>query len=306
MDATRELAVHFFTIVLNGEPFIRYHIGQMKQLPFRWRWHIIEGVAELKHDTAWSVAAGGRIPASFHASGRSVDGTSAYLDEISLAQPDRVTVYRKPLGAFWNGKREMVNAPLADITEPCLLWQVDADEMWTAEQFTRGRKLFLDHPSKTAAFYFCNYFVGPALTVSTRGGYGNNSSYEWLRTWRFRPGMQWAAHEPPVLGEKTWSGAERNVASIDPFLHAQTEAAGLVFQHLAYVTFEQLKFKEDYYGYKNAVDCWLALQAVRKFPVYLKDYFPWVRDATQVRPALDRPVVPLPPPALGNRLRSQM
>ena len=39
-----------------------------------------------------------------------------------------------PAGAFWDGKREMVSAPLPNIREECLLWQVDADELWTADQ----------------------------------------------------------------------------------------------------------------------------------------------------------------------------
>src|SRR5438874_9967466 len=44
-EATRDLPVHFFTIVLNGEPFIRYHLDVFRALPVRWHWHIIEGVA---------------------------------------------------------------------------------------------------------------------------------------------------------------------------------------------------------------------------------------------------------------------
>ena len=32
---------------------------------------------------------------------------------------------------FWDGKREMVNEPLFNINEECLLWQIDADELWT-------------------------------------------------------------------------------------------------------------------------------------------------------------------------------
>jgi len=64
------LPILFFTIVLNGEPFIRHHIEVFKQLPFRWHWHIVEGVADLKHDTAWSVAQGGRITEEFKFSNR--------------------------------------------------------------------------------------------------------------------------------------------------------------------------------------------------------------------------------------------
>jgi len=175
-----------------------------------------------------------------------------------------------------------VNRPLTRIAEDALLWEIDADEIWTAGQLAAGRKLFLDHPSKTAALYWCWYFVGPDLVISTRNCYANNPQMEWLRTWRFRPGMRWAAHEPPVLVEPLADGRYRSVAQVDPLLHAETEAAGLVFQHYAYATREQVRFKEDYYGYRGAVARWAALQAAEEFPVMLRDYFPWVRDETQV------------------------
>src|SRR5918912_1539974 len=113
--AGEALPVHFFTIVLNGEPFIRYHLDVFRRLPFRWHWHVVEGVAKLAHDTAWSVAAGGHIPGDMHVQGRSNDGTSAYLDGIARDVGDRVRLYRKPPGVFWDGKREMVAAPLATI-----------------------------------------------------------------------------------------------------------------------------------------------------------------------------------------------
>src|ERR1700693_6137124 len=97
------LPVHFFTTALNGEPFIRYHLDVFKELPFRWHWHVIEGAASLVHDTAWSVAAGGRLEDASHASGLSRDGTTSYLDAVVAAEPDHVSVYRKPAGSLWNG-----------------------------------------------------------------------------------------------------------------------------------------------------------------------------------------------------------
>ena len=114
-----DLPVHFFTIVLNGEPFIRYHLDVFRRLPFRWHWHVVEGVASLVRDTAWSAAAGGRIDVAAHAHGLSVDGTTAYLDEIAADDPERISIYRKPAGLFWDGKREMVSAPLPNICEEC-------------------------------------------------------------------------------------------------------------------------------------------------------------------------------------------
>ncbi|MGA3065980.1 MAG: glycosyltransferase family 1 protein [Tepidisphaeraceae bacterium] len=301
------LPMHFWTIVLDGEPFIRYHIDVFKKLPFEWHWHIIEGVAELVHDTAWSVAAGGHVPERYP-TGRSIDGTSEYLDELAAKYPEQVTIYRKPLGVRWDGKREMFNAPIGNVSRASLLWVVSSDELWTAEQFITGRKLFLERPEITAAFYWCWFFVGPDRVTCTRNTYGNESRLVWLRTWRFRPGMVWAAHEPEILTEQIGSDEWRDVGRANPIMHDQTEALGLVFQHYAYATLPQIAFKQEYYGYKGAVAGWLALQAVEEFPAPLARYFPWVRDATQVQRAevyvepllFDAGLAGLMPPGAGR------
>ncbi|NET35728.1 MAG: FkbM family methyltransferase, partial [Cyanothece sp. SIO1E1] len=274
--------INFFTIVLNGQPFIQYHIEVLKQLSCPWHWHIVEGVAALNNDTAWSLKLGGRVPNDLHRDGLSIDGTTEYLDELLRQYPDKITVYRKSEGDFWDGKVEMVNAPLQNIQEECLLWQIDVDELWSVEQIYAARHLFINNPDKTAAFYWCWYFVGENLVISTRNCYAQNPKQDWLRTWRFKPGARWAAHEPPILFETSPEGQQRDIARIDPFLHAETEEKGLVFQHFAYATEEQLRFKEQYYGYKNAVSHWLSLQQHNRFPVQLCQYFPWVQDLTMV------------------------
>ncbi len=287
------LPIHFFTIVLNGQPYIPYHIDIFKQLSCKWHWHIVEGVADLKHDTSWSVRLGGSISDDIHRHGLSNDGTTEYLDELAKLYPDNITIYRKPAGVFWDGKREMVNAPLANIQEECLLWQVDVDELWTLDQVNTARQLFINNPEKTAAFYWCWYFVGEKLLISTRNCYAQNPNQDWLRTWKFKPGAFWAAHEPPVLVEARADGEYQNLAKINPFLHAETEQAGLVFQHFAYTTKEQLLFKEQYYGYKDAVSQWSQLQETTKFPVFLRDYFAWVGDETQIEIAESQGIVPI-------------
>ncbi|KJH71512.1 FkbM family methyltransferase [Aliterella atlantica] len=285
--------VHFLTIVLNGEPFIRYHVEVFKQLPFKWHWHIVEGVAELRHDTAWSLQLGGRITDELHCNGRSCDGTTEYLDELVKQYPEKITIYRQPQGTFWDGKREMVNAPLSNINEECLLWQVDTDELWTVEQICTARLMFINNPDKTAAFYWCWYFVGKDLIISTRNCYTQNPQQEWLRTWRYKPGSVWVAHEPPGLAEPLPNGQWQDIAAMNPFTHEETEKQGLIFQHFAYVTPEQLRFKEQYYGYKNAVNQWNQLQEQSHFPVLLREYFSWVQDITQVDEASAYGVVPL-------------
>ncbi len=63
--------INFFTIVLNGQPFIQYDIEIFKQIPFKWHWHIIEGVADLNHDTSWSVQLGEKVNHEIHKNGLS-------------------------------------------------------------------------------------------------------------------------------------------------------------------------------------------------------------------------------------------
>jgi radical SAM superfamily enzyme YgiQ (UPF0313 family)/ADP-heptose:LPS heptosyltransferase len=279
------LPINFFTIVLNGEPFIRHHIEVFRQLPFKWHWHIVEGVADLKHDTSWSLQFGGKITDELHREGLSNDGTTEYLNELAKQFPKNITIYRKSNGICWDGKLEMVNAPLSNINEECLLWQVDVDEYWTLEQIRTAHNMFANNPQKTAAYYLCNFFVGPELIITTRDTYGNHTDYEWLRTWRYKPGDQWATHEPPSLCRRDSSSKWIDLAKTEPILHIETESNSLVFNHYAYVTTKQLRFKEIYYGYTNAVKSWNSLQSAQEFPVLLKDYFPWVKDGALV----DRP-----------------
>jgi glycosyltransferase involved in cell wall biosynthesis len=291
------LPIHFFTIVLNGEPFVRYHERVFQRLLVAWHWHVIEGVASLKHDTAWSVAAGGHVAPSGHFRGRSNDGTTEYLDEVKRRFPDNVSIYRKPLDEFWDGKKEMVNAALINIDGPCLLWQIDSDELWTAEQIHSIHDLFMRHPSRTAAYYWCWYYVGPDKIISTRYNYAQNPRQDWLRTWRYEPGAIWLAHEPPTLIAPTNEGANGKLDSVDiakvnPFTQDETEQVGAVFQHFAYATDDQVTFKEQYYGYKGATAQWRALQA-QTGSGKLRDFFGWVSDDTIYDDVSQYPVRPL-------------
>ncbi len=288
-----EFPVHFFTLVLNGEPFIRYHLERFKALSCPWHWHIIEGLAELKHDTAWSLPYGAKVPTDVAREGRSVDGTAEYLDEIAAANPGRITLYRAPNGRMWDGKLEMVNAPLPNVPDDSLLWEVDSDELWTTAQIERMRALFLKYPQQTAAVFYCWYFVAPDLVINRRRRF---QELEWRRAWRFRKGMKWIAHEPPILGVPM-PGTDKfaDVTLQKPFLPTEMEQAGLVFQHFAYCTEPHLAFKEKYYGYKGITAEWKRLQAQSQYPVPLKQFFnwPWVNPGAQVEPAKACGITPL-------------
>ncbi|MBX7138302.1 MAG: hypothetical protein K1X83_09985 [Oligoflexia bacterium] len=264
--------VHFFTIVLNGEPFIRHHIDEFERLKLPWHWHIIEGVASLVKDTSWSVQSGGVVSDTFHRNGLSTDGTTEYLDELKRRYPQNISIYRPPSGKFWDGKVEMCNAPIPAIQQEGLLWQLDSDELWTAEQIEKMAALFEANPDRTGAFCACFYFVGPDRYVESLNAW-STLPQDWPRVWRFKPGMYWATHEPAILVDSQ----QRDVMRINPFSRDEMLEAGLAFQHYAYVTEEQLTFKERYYGYANALALWKKLQAAPT-PLILDGYLPWSRN----------------------------
>jgi|GEM_PF-1020220 len=269
------LPVHLFTIVLNGEPFIRHHIEAFEKLTIPWHWHIVEGVADLVKDTAWSVPLGGVVSNELHRNGLSNDGTTEYLDQLVARYPTNVSLYRKPPGQTWSGKVEMCNAPLKNISGPCLLWQVDSDELWTHDQVERMRQLFIDNPEKTGAYTHCHYFVGPRKYVSDINSWATRP-LDWPRVWRFIPGMTWTSHEPATL---TDSGG-RDVLKINPISRDQTLPHQLSFQHFSYATEKQVRFKEIYYGYKDGVSQWKELQKVSG-KANPKQFLPWAHyDAT--------------------------
>jgi len=268
--------IHFFTIVLNGMPFIKYHIEVFKKLRMPWKWHIIEGVADLKYDTGWGLKDGANIPKEFHNNGLSVDGTTEYLMFLLEQNRENVIIYRKPSGEFWNGKIEMIQAPLKNIKEDCLLWQVDSDELWKASDIEKMFHLFKTKPERMSAFFYCYYFFGPKKYIISNN-VKSTGEYDWIRVWRFKPGMKWISHEPPVL----MNGSNKDLGTVRPFLRRETLKEGVTFQHFAYSTLASVAFKEAYYGYRGVVEYWKSLQS-KGGRVEIGGRFPWLEFGTIV------------------------
>lgn len=251
LSTSKQMPLHILTIVLDGMPFITQHLSVFNRLKIPWTWHIVEGAASNTHCTKWCKPQTGRL---------SNDGTKEYLDQIAIHP--RVHLYRKEL---WDGKVSMVNAPLKDIKEECVLLEVDCDEFWTSDQLLSIVKIFHTNPSSTHAMFWCRYFFGPHLVMEGRNCYGNSPSQDWKRAWRFKPGDTFIRHEPPILSSEQQA-----------IPHLITEANGLVFDHYGYAQRSQVKFKEGFYGYKDAVKHWERLQQVKTGEVKLSDYLPWV------------------------------
>lgn len=247
------MKIRFFSLVLNGMPWVKHHHSQLTQLKFPWEWHVSEGAAAPVNCTRWCKPIQPAL---------SDDGTHEYLED--LARNDRrVKLTSRKL---WDGgKIEMVRAATQETGEG-LVWQLDIDELWTAQQISETRKLFLFNPLKTGALFRCRYFVGPDLVITSTETYGNQFD-EWKRVWRFKVSDHFISHEPPKVS------FQENL-----FWQPDTEAKGLVFDHMAYATEAQVNFKEKYYGYSGAVEQWKKLQANTVWPTSLKKYLHWVND----------------------------
>ena len=247
-----------FTIVLNGMPFIKQQFDTITD-NFD-HWYIIEGPAKPVGCTNWC----GDVTKEFLSdSNLSNDGTTEYLNEISNYK--KVSVIRtNPVDGihpFWNGKAEMCNQIFTYLTPPYILFQIDVDEFWTT-QVLQDVFNYLEHNDNYNVVRFeSNFYYGDNIFSN-----GTNS-WDWVRAWKVTIPTKWKSHEPPSL-----CGLSRMMPKSD------TIKRGWWFDHYAYTTEAQLKFKEVYYKYKGAVDRWKRLQEVKTFPVYLRDYFPWIKN----------------------------
>jgi hypothetical protein len=246
--------LHILTIALDANIFLHHQLYTFNRLDVDWTWYVVEGSSMNSGSTSWCNPQPPRL---------SRDGTTEFLNQIRN-HPRIVVIQRQS----WKSKDEMVNAALDRIGDAGVLVQVDADEIWLPGQLSDIFNILQGNEYSSAQF-FCRYFIGQNIVITSENGYGNRPE-EWLRAWKFRPGMRFSSHEPPVL-----LGNLR----LPKLGRVETRDMGLVFDHYAYSTAEQLKYKEKFYGYKDALSKWNLLQCNQAWPVNdLKKFLPWVGD----------------------------
>jgi hypothetical protein len=150
--------------------------------------------------------------------------------------------------------------------ENCILMQIDVDEIWNINKLKEILCFAENNEGFDGMMFKCNYYVGSDLIITNENGYGD-MWYEWCRLWKIKNKTTWISHEPP------------RIKGCVNFLTKQfTKNKDWIFDHYAYVNENQLKFKENFYGYINALNNWKSLQKQTDFPVLLRNFFPWVSD----------------------------
>ena len=245
-----------FTIVLDGMPYITWHLPIFEKLKCDWTWWVIEGAAQNQGSTKWCQPQEMR---------RSRDETMDYLKNL---EDDRVHLYGQ---TAWYSKDEMANFAMRRIEKPCVLMQIDADEIHTPENIDKIVQLFTDDPDLGAIQMPCKFFVGSRLICHGEDCWSNRT-FEWTRAWRFEPGMHFLTHEPPRMDRLLGRVMERKEA----------KSHGLSFDHYANALKKQVEYKEKFYGYDGLVNQWTALQVHDHFPEPLQRFFPFVDDKVMV------------------------
>lgn len=246
------------------------------------RWVLVEGAAHPGGSTAWCRPHPG--PA------QSADGTREALLALQAAAPDRVTVILGPPGG-WPGKDDMVRAAvdaLRDAALPAYLWELDADEHWTAAQLAAAEAA-LTAAGADCGEFLCEYYLGPGLVA--RGEWGEGRALPYRRLWRWH-GQQFARHEPPEL-----AGG-----------NGHTVLLPQRFEHFAYYFERDVAFKARYYGgHQGVLAGWRQLNADRAagrgpWPRPIGYFFgtgPWARSRTTIH-AVPLETSPPAPPAPGR------
>ena len=274
------MKINFFTIVYNGQPWIRGQAELFRRLEgVDWRWHVVEGLAEHVKDTAWCKEAGGRISDFKNRnSNLSTDGTREFLDGLKKEFGDRVLIYRPPGAEPWPGKKAMIDCFLPQLEDGCLLWQLDVDEFWKPDQVQQILAEFKKRPELTAGWFDCDYFFGWDRCSSRPGVFGNFREYEWLRVWRYQKGDSWGSHEPPALLRGVEGGKRADVGEIHPMLQKETRARGWKFQHYALTDRPQMEFKEIYYGHRGLIAGLDQVEKAGRNEPLARTLFPHIRD----------------------------
>jgi hypothetical protein len=219
----------FFSLALNGMPFLTHHIEEMVRLKAQygidWEWHIVEGFAHGRANQETPYATDS-MPSSYvnkSSSGTgSTDGTTEYIAQLVQSFPGQITVHRPNdtsdarthPSSSWHDKIQMANRALLGITDSCVLVQLDLDELWLSSQWARASEMFGSQTNqKKCAYFDCHFLIAPGLVTTTRGAYSHNDEMEWQRMWVYEPGMFWISHAPPRLVERRRTSESINTDS---------------------------------------------------------------------------------------------
>lgn len=236
-----------FTIALNALHHFKHNDYAERLANMTDIWVIAEGAVNNTGSTSWCK----RMPAVYHNNGRSVDGTIDYIKELERKYPNKIALVQQE--GMWPNKDIQVSAAIDYLKKrmtgkPNFLWQIDADEQWTADQLNDAEQELL-RSGKDYGMFLCDYYVNADKTLLAKGHWGEGRGLPYNRLWKWS-GQRALSHEPPVFDQLT-----------QPILLHQR------FQHYAYVFEQDVKFKAEWYsGHEKVLEGWKKVSQLTSFP----------------------------------------
>lgn len=214
--------------------------------------------------------------------GISNDGTSVYINKLKEENPIEIFVHRTLYGQMWKDKITMLKT-LHQIEFPCVMIEIDVDEIWTTKQLEKIYELFIKPNNNKRCMYFhCHYFITPNHVTITPDLPTHQNQYEWIRAWRYDKGDIWTLHAPPHINHLI-SGTDKwmDIFGYKCFRHFETELNGLVFTHYSYTEESVMKFKEQFYGRPGLVEKWEFVSRYNgPYPFEVSQFFSWLQNGT--------------------------
>lgn len=243
--------VTFGVIVLNGMPFVPYHLRAL--YPFAHQIVVVEGAAP-----------GARGNAA--ADGHSRDGTLAELRRFTREEDpeDKVTVVTAedeghPDG-FWPGEKDEQSRAYARRATGEYLWQVDIDEFYRPEDMRRVLDVLAAHPGIQAVTFRTLTFWG-APDCLTDGWFLRRGAADYHRLFKWGEGYTYATHRPPTVLDPRGRDA-RAAGWLDA---RETTRLGVVMYHYSLLFPFQAVEKVEYYSNWGVDDDWYPGDAARRW-----------------------------------------
>ena len=205
-------------------------------------WVVVEGSSRNGGSTSWCKPI--KLPHS------SEDGTVEFMKDWA-ARHDNVLFYTHH--KHYLSKDEQFNKGivlLKTVTNKAYLWQVDADEHWTAQDMEMAERRLWRSASNVAAFQFNHYIKEDLIALGDWGSSRVNRLWKWS-------GQLFESHEPAVMQGQT------KPIELDPR-----------FDHYSMVFAQDVKFKSRYYrGHEMIYLNWCKLDDRNDYPIHISNLF---------------------------------
>ena len=226
--------ISFGTIVLNGEPFIRYNLRAL--YPFAHQIIVVEGATP----TARNIAT---------PDGHSTDNTREVLLAFKATEDpeDKLMIITAEAeghpDGFWPGEKDQQSQTYAKYATGDYLWQVDIDEFYHPHDMERIMAMLADDPSITAVSFKQITFWG-GFDYLTDSWYLQQGAATYHRLFKWGPGYLYQTHRPPTVLD-TQGRNLRDLVWLDSGTLARK---GIVLYHYSLLLPKQVNEKTRYYS----------------------------------------------------------